>query len=100
MTPSPWRWWTSNSMRRLSSDTTGKDGDVISATIASDGVAVVVVKEEDMPVIEAAPDLFHAIGYLPTRIPDETPAEFLARIEVWWLEWAEPAYKRASKRQS
>ena len=31
-TPGPWRWWTSNSFRRLSSDATGKDGDVLHAT--------------------------------------------------------------------
>lgn len=30
-TPGPWRWWTSNSVRRLSSDATGKDGDVLYA---------------------------------------------------------------------
>lgn len=74
MTPGRWRWWTSNSMRRLSSDATGKDGDVISATIASDGVAVVCVKGEDMPVLAAARSMVEIrcfgcgvkIGYLGT----------------------------------
>lgn len=28
-TPGPWSWWTSNSWRRLSSDPSGKDGDVL-----------------------------------------------------------------------
>lgn len=37
-TPGPWRWWISNSFRRLSSDATGKDGDVLSGTVQrSDG---------------------------------------------------------------
>jgi hypothetical protein len=29
LTPGPWTWWTSCSFRRLSSDATGKDGDVL-----------------------------------------------------------------------
>lgn len=29
-TPTPWKWWTSNSFKRLSSEATGKDGDVLS----------------------------------------------------------------------
>ena len=37
-TPGPWRWWTSCSFRRLSSEATGRDGDVLSAvTQRSDG---------------------------------------------------------------
>ena len=37
-TPGPWRWWTSCSFRRLSSEATGRDGDVLhAATQHSDG---------------------------------------------------------------
>ena len=53
-THGPWRWWTSNSMRRLSSDPSGKDGDVLRASIATDGVADVVVSEQDQDLIAAA----------------------------------------------
>ena len=31
--PGPWTWWTSCSFRRLSSDTTGGDGDVLCGTV-------------------------------------------------------------------
>ncbi len=60
-TPGPWRWWTSNSFRRLSSDATGKDGDVLSATVSrSDGHPDLIVSEADMKLIGAAPNLLTA----------------------------------------
>lgn len=60
-TRGPWRWWTSNSMRRLSSDPSGKDGDVAHARIASDGVPDIAIREEDMAFIEGACNGAHAI---------------------------------------
>jgi hypothetical protein len=53
----PWRWWTSCSFRRLSSDPSGKDGDVAHARIASDGVPDISISEEDMALIERYRDL-------------------------------------------
>lgn len=53
-TPSPWKWFTSNSHNRLSSVPSGKDGDVISAFRATDGVACVSISQDDMAFIEAA----------------------------------------------
>lgn len=53
-TPWPWKWFTSNSHNRLSSVASGKDGDVISAFKAADGVPCVSVSREDMGFIEAA----------------------------------------------
>lgn len=53
-TPGPWRWWTSNSHRRLSSDATGKDGDVVSAFRARDGLSILSVKDADADLIVAA----------------------------------------------
>ncbi len=53
-TPLPWRWWTSNSMRRLSSAPTGKDGDVAHAFVAADGVPDMAIREADMAAIETA----------------------------------------------
>lgn len=53
-TPGPWEWFTSNSMARLSSTPSGKDGDVLSAFRASDGVPCVSVSQYDMAFIAAA----------------------------------------------
>lgn len=53
-TPGPWEWFTSNSMARLSSIPSGKDGDVLSAFRASDGVPCVSVSQPDMAFIAAA----------------------------------------------
>lgn len=56
-TPGPWEWWTSNSFLRLSSKATGKDGGVIDSTVMRDGHPTLVVKKEDMALIEAAPEM-------------------------------------------
>jgi hypothetical protein len=53
MTPGPWSWWTSNSFRRLSSDPSGKDGDVMYACVQSDGHPdIAVPNPHDMEGIE------------------------------------------------
>jgi hypothetical protein len=43
------------------------DGDVVSAFIASDGVPCVAVKECDMPLLAAAPDLLEALRLVMAR---------------------------------
>jgi len=48
MTKGPWRWWTSNSFRRLSSDPSGKDGDVAYGCVHSDGHPDIAISEENM----------------------------------------------------
>lgn len=53
-TAGPWRWWTSCSFRRLSSDATGKDGDVLHAVVHRDGVADIQGSEADRAFIESA----------------------------------------------
>lgn len=60
-TAGPWRWWTSNSVRRLSSDATGKDGDVLEAQHSS-GLASVRVSDVDASLIASAPDLFKSLS--------------------------------------
>lgn len=60
-TPGPWQWWTSNSFLRLSSQATGKDGDVIDSFSMSDGATSLSVKVADMHLIEAAPDLLEVL---------------------------------------
>lgn len=63
-TPGPWEWWTSNSFLRLSSKTTGRDGDVIDSFGMSDGSTSLSVKADDMNLIAAAPDLLEALDKL------------------------------------
>lgn len=53
-TPGPWTWWTSCSFRRLSSDASGKDGDVLHAVKYKDGVCGIEGSESDMAFIAAA----------------------------------------------
>ena len=77
-TPLPWRWWTSNSMRRLSSDPTGKDGDVAHAFRASDGVPDIAIREADMAAIETA------VNALGAYIADAEETERrIAAVEKW-----------------
>lgn len=66
-TPGPWKWWTSNSFLRLSSEATGKDGDVIDSYRMSDGHTSLSVKYEDMHLIAAAPELLEALQDLEAR---------------------------------
>ena len=61
-TPGPWEWWTSNSFRRLSSNATRKDGDVMHGVAQRDGHGDVVLPNggwdgPDAKLIAAAPDL-------------------------------------------
>lgn len=63
-TPGPWQWWTSNSFLRLSSQATGKDGDVIDSFRMSDGATSLSVKVADMHLIAAAPDLLNELQRL------------------------------------
>lgn len=63
-TPGPWQWWTSNSLRRLTSHAggrSGQDGGVLHAYRCRDGVADIAVSDADMSLIAAAPDLYEAL---------------------------------------
>lgn len=53
-TPLPWEWWTSNSHHRLSSKATGKDGDVLHAYVARDGMPCINVTQGDEEYIVRA----------------------------------------------
>lgn len=86
-TPLPWRWWTSNSMRRLSSDPTGKAGDVAHAFRAADGVPDIAIREADMAAIETG---VNAIG---RYIADAEEAERrIAEIEQWHNASTDPEH--------
>lgn len=54
-TPGPWKWWTSNSFKRLSSPK--GDGDVMFAYSSNDGVSSISVTDSDMRLIAAAPEM-------------------------------------------
>jgi len=61
-TPGPWRWWTSCSFRRLSSDATGKDGDVLRAVLQRwDGHPDVHASEDDKALIAAVRNALPAL---------------------------------------
>lgn len=58
-----WRWWTSNSWRRLTEHNkrTGEhrqDGNVLCPTKASDGHPDIIALPENMAAIEAVPELY------------------------------------------
>lgn len=61
-----WRWWTSNSWRRLTEHNkrTGEhcqDGNVLCPTKASDGHPDIIALPENMAAIEAVPELYSAL---------------------------------------
>lgn len=61
-----WRWWTSNSWRRLTEHNkrTGEsrqDGNVLCPTKASDGHPDIIALPENMAAIEAVPELYTAL---------------------------------------
>jgi hypothetical protein len=65
-TPGPWRIWTSNSFRRISSDATGHDGDVLHAVVQRDGHPDLHFPNggfegPDARLVAAAPDLLEAL---------------------------------------
>ncbi|VXB74092.1 conserved hypothetical protein [Pantoea brenneri] len=60
-TPGPWKWFTSNSHKRLSSVLSGKDGDVLYAYNDSTGFPMIGCNERDMALIAAAPELLEAL---------------------------------------
>lgn len=62
-TPGPWKWRTSNSWRRLSSEHRDhpREGAVLCPVVARDGHPDLSVSESDMALIAAAPDLLEAL---------------------------------------
>lgn len=70
-TPGPWRWWTSCSFNRLSSDATGKDGDVLRAVKYSDDVCGIEGSEADMDLIAEAGTVYHETGMTPRQLADK-----------------------------
>lgn len=60
-TPGPWQWWTSCSWRRLHGPPSGNNW-VLMPTVASDNHPDIIVKDADMALISAAPEMFEALA--------------------------------------
>lgn len=60
-TPGPWKWWTSNSWRRLKRDDRGITQNVLEPYVCRDGCPDLSVSDADMALIAAAPELFEAL---------------------------------------
>jgi hypothetical protein len=65
-TPGPWKWWTSNSWRRLTAHNGPggqyiREGDVLCPVKASDGHPDCSISQADMDLIAAAPELYEAL---------------------------------------
>lgn len=58
-TSGPWKWWTSNSWKRLSSE--AQEGGVICPFVSRDGHPDLTVSEADARLIAMAPDLAHKV---------------------------------------
>jgi len=57
-TPGEWKWWTSNSRKRLRSELPdGRSLDVLESYVCSDGVTDLIITDGDMALIKEAPAL-------------------------------------------
>lgn len=90
-TPGPWKWWTSNSWRRLKRDDRGISQNVLEPYIcSSDGHPDVLISDSDMRLIAAAPDLaeacqeaWHALMWIINYDSDDKClARAIAKIET------------------
>jgi hypothetical protein len=92
-TPGPWKWWTSNSWRRLTAhDVAGRyerDGNVLCPIKCRDGHPDVIISEADMALIAAAPDLYHALEEalhlmdISLRVEPDSTSKKLQAMERW-----------------
>jgi hypothetical protein len=72
----PWEWWSSNSHYRLTG-ADGKDGGVISASIARDGMPVVNVHPDDAAFIVRACNAFDSMHLALAMVADTIPFQFM-----------------------
>lgn len=78
-----WEWWTSCSWRRLK--TRGGEAVLMPTIASSDGHPDIVVKPENMAVIEAAPEMLRILQALvlnvtPTQLQRMQASEVLRKI--------------------
>jgi hypothetical protein len=60
-TPGPWKWWTSNSWRRLKADHGRDTPDVLMPCVHKDGQPDITATADDMGLIAAAPQMLKAL---------------------------------------
>ncbi len=78
VTDGPWKWWTSNSWKRLRHDGDASSKRVLTPLVAKDGCPDCEISQEDMAFIAAASDLVPAL--LAER--DALHSEFLGMAEL------------------
>lgn len=82
-TRGPWKWWTSNSFKRLKSDDgCGHTCSVLEPYVSSDGHPDIVVNEQDMALIAAAPFLLKVLKDIQSHFQetsDPYPPGWLVR---------------------
>src|SRR6185369_7651349 len=86
-TPGPWKWWTSNSWRRLRRDDRGISMSVIEPFVARDGHPDLDVSEADMNLIAAAPDLLAALKAIVDQLDHEDTGEPGLAARDWIANW-------------
>lgn len=89
-TAGPWKWWTSNSWRRLKRDSLGITQNVLEPYVCRDGHPDLSISEEDMDFIAAArtavPELVAEVERLTGLL-----SEAIDEVESWAgyaPEWA------------
>jgi len=92
-TPGPWKWWTSNSWKRLSSE--AQEGGVICPFVSRDGHPDLTVSEADAKLIAMTPDLAHKV--LEQQAALEAQAAEIARLTAR-AEKAEAALSESQAR--
>lgn len=62
-TPGPWKWWTSNSYKRLRAEHNGgrETPSVLEPYVCKDGQGDIIVTDADMSLIAAAPQMHSAL---------------------------------------
>lgn len=80
-TPGPWKWWTSNSWKRLKREAAGISTTVLEPYVCRDGHPDCTVSEADMHLIAAAPDLLKALR--PLAFCDDRQPPYGVEVDDW-----------------
>ncbi len=89
-TPGPWKWWTSNSWKRLMHENTGATIRILELCVCSDGHPDLYVSEANARLIASAPDLLGAlekivdmnVQYCIDKYGDASRADSMACVEI------------------
>jgi hypothetical protein len=84
-TAGPWKWWTSNSWRRLKRDDPRSTRGVAEPYVCKDGHPDLSISQEDMALIALAPELAAAVRAQAARIAELEAA--LRPFAIWGERW-------------